>query len=158
MMTLLTSNTRRHTSPLRLVTRAIGTRLDALREKLSLEGRDGGQPTLSSGSGGASSSSSALSAVGAIAAPLQPLPPWHDGAVTPASVRSLYRHFWRKSASMPTINRRNYIRRKVADEFRDALEERDPERIEFLYRLGETQLETVHVQAEHLRSMTVDPY
>ena len=132
------------------------SRLEQLREQLGLESRQG--VPLGGSAASASSSASPPSSVVAIATPLQPLPPWHEGAVTPTAVRALYRQLWRKASSMPTINRRNYIRRKVADEFRDAIDVVDTERVDFLFRLGETQLETIHVQAEHLSDMGVDPY
>ncbi len=53
-------------------------------------------------------------------------------------------------ASFPTENRRQWVRERARREFEAARDERDPEQLEFLYRLGETQLETLQLQSQHL--------
>jgi len=54
---------------------------------------------------------------------------------------------------MPTPNRQNYIITKTRDEYRANRAISDPEEIEFLIRLADTNLDTVLVQAEHLTKL-----
>jgi len=54
---------------------------------------------------------------------------------------------------MPTPNRQNYIVNKTRDEYRANKAISDPEEIEFLIRLADTNLDTVLVQAEHLTKL-----
>ncbi|EGZ07740.1 hypothetical protein PHYSODRAFT_528838, partial [Phytophthora sojae] len=61
------------------------------------------------------------------------------------------------AGKMPTRDRTNYVRRRLRHEFDEAREETNPERILFLLRLAETQLETVEVQAQHLTSTFSSP-
>ncbi|KAG6961425.1 hypothetical protein JG688_00009089 [Phytophthora aleatoria] len=56
------------------------------------------------------------------------------------------------AGEMPTRDRINYVRRRLRHEYDQAREETNPERISFLLRLAETQLDTVEVQAQHLNS------
>ncbi|POM63664.1 Hypothetical protein PHPALM_20902 [Phytophthora palmivora] len=61
------------------------------------------------------------------------------------------------AGKMPTRDRANYVRRRLRREYDEAREETNPERISFLLRLAETQLETVEVQAQHLTSTFSSP-
>ena len=58
---------------------------------------------------------------------------------------------------MPTPNRQNYVIRKTRSEYRANLTLDDPEKIEFHLRLADTNLDTVLVQAEHLKKLFDDP-
>ncbi|KAI9916192.1 hypothetical protein PsorP6_017916 [Peronosclerospora sorghi] len=69
----------------------------------------------------------------------------------------LYRAIYRAAGKMPTRDRTNYVRRRLRKEYDEASQETNPERIAFLLRVAETQLETVIVQAEHLRSTFTSP-
>ncbi|CAI5729225.1 unnamed protein product [Hyaloperonospora brassicae] len=69
----------------------------------------------------------------------------------------LYRAIYRAAAKMPTRDRINYVRRRLRHEYDVAREETDPERLMFLLRVAETQLETVEVQAEHLNATFASP-
>ncbi|TYZ57842.1 hypothetical protein PybrP1_011216 [[Pythium] brassicae (nom. inval.)] len=69
----------------------------------------------------------------------------------------LYRAIYRAAAQMPTRDRRNYVRRRLRFEYEEHRQETRPERIAFLLRLAETQLETVEVQAAHLTSTFSSP-
>ncbi|CAH0478765.1 unnamed protein product [Peronospora belbahrii] len=69
----------------------------------------------------------------------------------------LYRAIYRAAGKMPTRDRTNYVRRRLRQEYDEARQETDPERIAFLLRLAETQLETVEVHAEHLSSIFASP-
>ena len=74
-------------------------------------------------------------------------------AETRSRAIKLYRSLLRVGAAMPTKNRREFIFVRTREGFRDNIEEQDPERVDFLLRLGETQLETAEHQAEHLRRL-----
>eukprot|EP00979_Chaetoceros_neogracilis_P001303 scaffold227_cov236-Chaetoceros_neogracile.AAC.4 len=63
---------------------------------------------------------------------------------------SLYRKLLRSAMKMPTPNRQKYVLNKTRDEFRLNKAISDPDEIEFLIRLADTNLDTVLVQAEHL--------
>ena len=54
---------------------------------------------------------------------------------------------------MPTPNRQNYIIKKTREEYRANKSISDPEQVEFLIRLADTNLDTVLVQAEHLTTL-----
>ena len=54
---------------------------------------------------------------------------------------------------MPTPNRQNYIVSKTREGYRSNIALSDPEEIEFLIRLADTNLDTVLVQAEHLTKL-----
>lgn len=70
---------------------------------------------------------------------------------------SLYRKLLRSAMTMPTPNRQNYVIRKTRSEYRANLTLDDPEKIEFHLRLADTNLDTVLVQAEHLKKLFDDP-
>lgn len=70
---------------------------------------------------------------------------------------SLYRQLLRGAERMPTPNRQNYIKRKTRSEYRRHKTLTDPEEIDFLLRLADTNLDTVLVQAEHLSRLFNDP-
>jgi hypothetical protein len=63
----------------------------------------------------------------------------------PACLRS-FRRIIRASRGMPTVNRRDFIRARARREYDLAVDESDPEKIEFHLRYAETQLESIHVQ------------
>jgi hypothetical protein len=72
-----------------------------------------------------------------------------------ASVR-LFRTILRAAGQMPTRNRVRFIRRRARQAFDDARAEAagragaSDDRVRYLQKLGETQLETIQVQANHL--------
>ena len=70
---------------------------------------------------------------------------------------ALYRRLLRAARAVPTQHRRDYIARRTRGEFEDARWERDAERVQFLLEVGETHLDTVLVQAQHLASQVGDP-
>ncbi|KAG6591084.1 Complex 1 LYR protein [Phytophthora cinnamomi] len=74
-----------------------------------------------------------------------------------AEALRLYRAIYRAAGKMPTRDRTKYVRRRLRHEFDETREETNPERISFLLRLAETQLETVEVQAQHLSSTFSSP-
>ncbi|GAB9470509.1 hypothetical protein Gpo141_00007753 [Globisporangium polare] len=74
-----------------------------------------------------------------------------------AEAMRLYRAIYRAAAKMPTRDRRDYVRRRLRFEYDQCRKETRPERIDFLLRLAETQLDTVQVQAEHLTSTFSSP-
>ncbi|KAH7464840.1 LYR motif-containing protein 4 [Phytophthora ramorum] len=76
---------------------------------------------------------------------------------TRAEALRLYRAIYRAAGKMPTRDRTNYVRRRLRHEFDEARDVTNIERITFLLRLAETQLETVQVQAEHLTSTFSSP-
>ncbi|KAL4167178.1 hypothetical protein KRP22_012664 [Phytophthora ramorum] len=76
---------------------------------------------------------------------------------TRAEALRLYCAIYRAAGKMPTRDRTNYVRRRLRHEFDEARDETNIERITFLLRLAETQLETVQVQAEHLTSTFSSP-
>ncbi|KAG2773756.1 hypothetical protein JG687_00013123 [Phytophthora cactorum] len=78
-------------------------------------------------------------------------------AKTRAEALRLYRAIYRAAGEMPTRDRINYVRRRLRHEYDQAREETNPERISFLLRLAETQLDTVEVQAQHLKSTFSSP-
>ncbi|KAF0852857.1 mitochondrial Complex1_LYR family protein [Andalucia godoyi] len=65
----------------------------------------------------------------------------------------LYRSLIRAGQHMPTENRRQFIVHRTRAEFRENMHETDTEKIQFLYALGETHLETVKIQAAHLTAV-----
>ena len=66
---------------------------------------------------------------------------------------SLYRKLLKSATKMPTPNRQNYIVKKTREEYRANKSISDPEQIEFLIRLADTNLDTVLVQADHLTNL-----
>lgn len=69
----------------------------------------------------------------------------------------LYRAIYRAAAKMPSRDRRDYVRRRLRFEYDQHRHEPNPERIQFLLRLADTQLDTVLVQAEHLANTFSSP-
>ncbi|KAG5177858.1 hypothetical protein JKP88DRAFT_226131 [Tribonema minus] len=78
-------------------------------------------------------------------------------ATSRARALTLYKQLLRSAATMPTKNRREYIKAKTRREYEDNMGETDPEKIEFLITLAEVQLESAQVQAAHLRQVWNDP-
>mmetsp|Transcript_17577 Transcript_17577/g.35010 ORF Transcript_17577/g.35010 Transcript_17577/m.35010 type:complete len:91 (+) Transcript_17577:121-393(+) len=70
---------------------------------------------------------------------------------------SLYRRLLRSARQMPTPNRRAFVEQKTRVEFRENSFETDPKEIRFLLMLGETNLDTVNTQANHLSSIFSTP-
>ena len=58
---------------------------------------------------------------------------------------------------MPTPNRQNFIIHKTKEGFRENLHLTSKEEIEFQLRLGDTHLDSVLVQAEHLTTLRKNP-
>eukprot|EP00584_Thalassiosira_punctigera_P009759 CAMPEP_0172530524 /NCGR_PEP_ID=MMETSP1067-20121228/4240_1 /TAXON_ID=265564 ORGANISM="Thalassiosira punctigera, Strain Tpunct2005C2" /NCGR_SAMPLE_ID=MMETSP1067 /ASSEMBLY_ACC=CAM_ASM_000444 /LENGTH=131 /DNA_ID=CAMNT_0013314751 /DNA_START=34 /DNA_END=432 /DNA_ORIENTATION=+ len=70
---------------------------------------------------------------------------------------SLYRQLLRGAEGMPTPNRQNYVKRKTRSEYKRHASLTDADEIEFQLRLADTNLDTVLVQAEHLKRLFNDP-
>jgi|TARA_B110000977_G_scaffold159688_2_gene203703 hypothetical protein len=70
---------------------------------------------------------------------------------------SLFRSLFRASRLMPTSNRAAFVRAKVRAEYELHRLESDGERLDFLLKVGETQLENIVEQAEHLTKTFADP-
>mmetsp|Transcript_45978 Transcript_45978/g.146826 ORF Transcript_45978/g.146826 Transcript_45978/m.146826 type:complete len:87 (-) Transcript_45978:328-588(-) len=68
----------------------------------------------------------------------------------PAYMLGLYRRLWRAAGKMPTEARRDLVRARVRADYQEYRSEADPIRLEFLAALGESQLDNVIIQAEHL--------
>ncbi|GAQ78130.1 hypothetical protein KFL_000080340 [Klebsormidium nitens] len=66
---------------------------------------------------------------------------------------ALYRAFYRAAKSMPTANRRDYIRKKSRFEFEENRHETDPSRIRGLLQFADLQLDNVQIQAKHLSEL-----
>ena len=74
-----------------------------------------------------------------------------------AEALSLFRQLHRAAGMMPTSNRAAFVRAKVRDEYEAHRGEPDVDRVRFLLRVGETQLENIKSQAEHLSALFADP-
>jgi len=72
------------------------------------------------------------------------------------SILSLYRSLFRESEKLPTIGRRTFVKSKTREVFRSYLNETDPEMIVAQLRRAVFQIETVKVQAEHLKQFVMD--
>ncbi|KAM9998195.1 hypothetical protein ACTFIY_007858 [Dictyostelium cf. discoideum] len=68
-------------------------------------------------------------------------------------ILKLFRNILRERLGLPTENRREYILIKTRQEFRKAKNETDPKKLRGLTIIGNTQLDTVIVQAKHLSSI-----
>jgi len=69
---------------------------------------------------------------------------------------ALYRSFIRASkplSSLPNQNRRHLILKRVRHEIETSREVREESDLDFLFALGETQLESVAIQAQHLAAL-----
>jgi len=62
----------------------------------------------------------------------------------------LYRSILQEGKKMPTQNRRDFIKMKARKEFKAAKTEKDPCKIIENVALGETLLEAVQIQQQHL--------
>ena len=74
-----------------------------------------------------------------------------------AEAASLFRRLLRAARGMPTANRAAFVARKVRDGFEANRRETDPERVAFLVALGETHLDQIRAQVEHLTAVFADP-
>lgn len=72
-------------------------------------------------------------------------------------VLSLYASILRAARNMPTNNRKNYIRKKARDSFREKMNLSDIKEIEFYCQYAEISLDNVNSQAEHLSKLSQDP-
>eukprot|EP01087_Luapelamoeba_hula_P014958 TRINITY_DN4438_c2_g1_i2.p2 TRINITY_DN4438_c2_g1~~TRINITY_DN4438_c2_g1_i2.p2 ORF type:complete len:116 (-),score=18.50 TRINITY_DN4438_c2_g1_i2:121-468(-) len=80
-----------------------------------------------------------------------------DGLYTRSHALRLYRHLMRAAEKMPTQNRVDYIKRKTRLQFGEARNVTDPKQLETLFIVGETNLDSVLVQATHLTEvMNID--
>ncbi|KAN0055587.1 hypothetical protein ACTA71_008703 [Dictyostelium dimigraforme] len=68
-------------------------------------------------------------------------------------ILKLFRNILRERLGLPTENRREYILIKTRQEFRKAKNETDPKKLRGLTIIGNTQLDTVIIQAKHLSSI-----
>lgn len=71
---------------------------------------------------------------------------------------SLYRQLLRAADRMPTPNRVNFVKRKTRSEFRANMHLTNLKKIEACFKLADTNLDTVLVQAEHLTTLMNDPH
>ena len=71
---------------------------------------------------------------------------------------SLYRQLLRGAEKMPTPNRKNFVIRKTRSEFRANMHLTDLKKIEACFKLADTNLDTVLIQAEHLTQLMNDPH
>src|SRR3989338_3519814 len=62
----------------------------------------------------------------------------------------LYRQIWRASDGIPVASRRDWIRRKLAHEYRVSAGETDASKVAFLLQLGEAHLDPIRVQAQSM--------
>ena len=74
-----------------------------------------------------------------------------------AEALSLFRQLHRAAGLMPTSNRTAFVRAKVRHEYEAHRGEPEPDRVRFLLRVGETQLDNIKSQAEHLSALFADP-
>ncbi|TMW62084.1 hypothetical protein Poli38472_009577 [Pythium oligandrum] len=74
-----------------------------------------------------------------------------------AEALRLYRAIYRAAGKMPSRDRRDYVRRRLRFEYEQNRHETNEERIQFLLRLADTQLDTVQVQAQHLSTAFSHP-
>lgn len=72
------------------------------------------------------------------------------GTASRARALALYRAIWRASRTMPTVNRKLWVRKKLRDEFVAARAETDPAKLELAFAYGEVSLDNVKAQAQHL--------
>ncbi|GMH47038.1 hypothetical protein TL16_g07321 [Triparma laevis f. inornata] len=70
---------------------------------------------------------------------------------------SLYRGLFRASRHMPTANRVEFVRRRTRSEFMKNRDVVEPEEVKELLNLAEFQLESVDVQATHLKTIFETP-
>ncbi|CAB9510336.1 expressed unknown protein [Seminavis robusta] len=75
-----------------------------------------------------------------------------------ARALSLYRQLLRGAEKMPTPNRRNFVVQKTRSEFRANQHLTDFKKIEACFKLADTNIDTVLVQAEHLTQLMKDPH
>eukprot|EP00128_Syssomonas_multiformis_P016911 Colp12_sorted_trinity150504_noHs@25670 len=68
-------------------------------------------------------------------------------------VLRLYRDILKAARLMPTQNRRDFIQKKARAEFKKSKNVTDSEEQAFLFNLGETQLDTIQLQAQHLTQL-----
>ena len=74
-----------------------------------------------------------------------------------AEALSLFRRLHRAAGLMPTSSRASFVRAKVRHEYEAHRGEPDVDRVRFLLRVGETQLDNIKSQAEHLSALFADP-
>ena len=73
-----------------------------------------------------------------------------------ADALSLYRQILRAVHHVPTAHRQAHIRRRARKEFEENRAENDPDQVLFLLQLGNTHLDTIRVQGEHLSQQFED--
>ncbi|ETW07806.1 hypothetical protein H310_02235 [Aphanomyces invadans] len=71
---------------------------------------------------------------------------------------SLYRKIYRTAGRMPTKDRTEFVRRRLRSEYDKYRHETDPERIEFLIKVADTQLDTLEIQVEHFDRVFSSPH
>ena len=74
-----------------------------------------------------------------------------------AEALSLFRQLHRAAGLMPTSNRAAFVRAKVRHEYEAHRGDLEPDRVRFLLRVGETQLDNIKSQARHLSALFADP-
>ena len=70
-----------------------------------------------------------------------------------AEALSLYRSFLRVAQQMPSHTRMRFVQLKVRQSYEESRHKTKREDVDFLLRLGYTQLDTARVQVEHLNEM-----
>ncbi|KAF2078106.1 hypothetical protein CYY_000577 [Polysphondylium violaceum] len=74
----------------------------------------------------------------------------YSGEKHKKKILTLFRSILRERLNLPTENRRQFILYKARTEFRNAKDETNPDRIKSLLIIGNTHLDTVMIQAQHL--------
>ena len=72
---------------------------------------------------------------------------------TQLKVFSLYRSLLRAAKTMPTKNREIYVTKQARIEIEKEKNEKDPEQIDFLIRVGYGHEDTILTQAKHLSEL-----
>jgi len=73
------------------------------------------------------------------------------------TVLRLYRHLLRTANQMPTQNQQSFVRTRVKQDFRENRHEVNQEQIKFAISLGETHLDTLQLQTDHLNEVLSTP-
>ncbi|KAF0700249.1 Aste57867_9204 [Aphanomyces stellatus] len=78
-------------------------------------------------------------------------------ATTRTQVLSLYRQIYRVAGHMPSKDRKDFVRRRLRSEYEKYRHESNHERLEFLIKVADTQLDTLQIQTQHFSSVFSNP-
>ncbi|OQR81731.1 hypothetical protein THRCLA_23308 [Thraustotheca clavata] len=70
---------------------------------------------------------------------------------------SYYRAIYRAAGDMPSKDRKQFVRQRLRVEYEKYRHEINPERIEFLLKVADTQLDTLKIQVAHFKNILSDP-